>query len=164
MPFSVVLEEGQDSIDHMEEIVYTHKPILEVIQPLIDLQFGRRPIDEVRAVIQGLSDLRPALATAVADLAREVKRTGMAITPTLVAFETIWRQTTNDYSGLLGANEMKYMSPITRVNWGPRRNRYRTGGCNHFRECLSGVRFLIHRLIKQNHTGHMITKARCSEE
>ena len=65
-PFSVVLEERQDSIDHMEEIIYTYQPIVDAIGPLLDLQFGRVALDDVKQALADLPDLRPAMKPAVA--------------------------------------------------------------------------------------------------
>jgi imidazolonepropionase-like amidohydrolase len=127
MPFSVVLEEGQDSIDHMEEIIYTYEPITEAIGPLLDLQFGRVALEDVGEALESLPDLRPLMAPAVRELATRAKATGLVVTPTLTAFETIWLQTTPRYPELLRAAEMRYMSPITRFDWGPELNGYRRG-------------------------------------
>jgi imidazolonepropionase-like amidohydrolase len=143
-PFAVVLEAGQDSIDHMEEIVYTYQPIVDVIGPLLDLQFGRVEPDEVGDALAALPDLRPLMAPAVERLAAEALAAGLAVTPTLVAFETIWRQTTQQYAELLEAPETRYVSPLTRVDWGPDFNRYRTSWADR----LAAVEQILRRSLE----------------
>lgn len=141
LPFSVVLEAGQDSIDHMEEITYTHEPIVEVLAPLIDLQFGRVELEDVREAVEAWSALPPQAPAVAARLAAQVKQAGLAVTPTLVAFETIWKHTTPGYDALLASPLLAYMSPVTRYEWGPRRNRYRTSWEGRYESVEKSLRF-----------------------
>ena len=127
-PFSLVLGHGQDSIDHLEEVIYTYQPILDVIGPLIDVQFGRAEPETVEAALADPDDLHRRLRPAYERLARDARAAGLAITPTLVAFRTIWQQTTPAYPTLLELPQMQWMHPLTRAEWGPGLNRYRSGG------------------------------------
>ena len=127
LPFTTVLAAGQDSIDHAEEIVYTHAPLGgDVIRTM---QFRRDlPPDEQRRLVGELDGLVDRAAPAIADLARAARASGLALTPTLVAFETIQRQVSPEFPRLLADPYMEYVSPLLRASWGPRLNRYRTGG------------------------------------
>ncbi len=128
LPFAVVLEEGQDSIDHMEEIVYTYAPIVEALGPLLDVQFGRVTADAADDdALAGLEGLEKRMVPAVKSLGVEARKAGLAVTPTLVTFEAIHRQTTPAYPKLLEAPELRFISPLRRVEWGPELNGYRAG-------------------------------------
>jgi len=140
LPFSVVLEEGQDSIDHMEEIVYTHEPIVEAFGPLLDVQFGRVPPEQAQEALAKLGDLRPHLAPAIRALAESAREAGLAVTPTLVAFATIWKQTTPAYERFLEIEERKYVSPLTWDRWGPDSNRYRRTWANRLESAEATLR------------------------
>lgn len=126
-PFSVVLEEGQDSIDHMEEIVYTYTPIVEVQGPLLDIQFRRVGPEASDEALAQLDSLAERMVPAAKTLAAEARKVGLVVTPTLVTFEAIHRQTTPAYPKLLEAPEMRYISPLRTVEWGPELNGYRSG-------------------------------------
>ncbi|MEM7204004.1 MAG: amidohydrolase family protein [Planctomycetota bacterium] len=126
-PFSLVVELRQDSIDHMEEVIYTHLPILKAMGPLTRLQFGRGDAAQVERALAKLGDLTTQLRPAAQELARSLREAGTTVTPTLVTFETILRQTTPEYDAMLEADELRFVHPITRANWGPARNRYRNG-------------------------------------
>jgi sugar phosphate isomerase/epimerase len=88
LPFSAVLEERQESVDHMEEIVYTHAPIVALFGPYLDIQFGRVQPTNMDSLRRALPPIE-RLDGAVVALAREMKADGIAVTPTLVAFRTI---------------------------------------------------------------------------
>ena len=127
LPFDAVLRAQQDSIDHTEEIYYTYRPISEGFYKLhVDFQFGRIKLDEYRKknpVFPNLSELTPTIKK----LAQEVKKSGVAITPTLTMFRTIWRHQNSQYLTMLNDPELQYVEPLTRVSWGPKRNWYRAG-------------------------------------
>jgi imidazolonepropionase-like amidohydrolase len=125
LPFDVVLSEGQNSIDHMEEIVYTHRPFAPLIGRYVDLQFGRTT-DAVRDSLARVAvpDFARALAPEITDLARAVKQSGLAVTPNLVFFRNIYWMTTDSIQGLLRAPELAYASPQQRLSWSPMLNRY----------------------------------------
>lgn len=133
MGFSAVLEEGQDSIDHAEEIYYTYRSIYDLYKAHIDFQFGRTSLEDYRKANPPFpaADKTPA---AIKQLAREAKAAGLAFTPTLITFETIWKQTTDQFDSLMNEPELKYVEPLTRASWGPRVNRYRSGWSNRMKE------------------------------
>jgi imidazolonepropionase-like amidohydrolase len=125
LPFDVVLSEGQNSIDHMEEIIYTHRPFARLIGPYVDLQFGRTT-DAVRDSLARVPvpDFARELQPEIAELARAVKQAGLAVTPNLVFFRNIYWMTTDRIQGLLRAPELAYASPQQRLSWSPMLNRY----------------------------------------
>ncbi len=125
LPFATVLSEGQNSIDHMEEIIYTHRPFARLIGPYVDLQFGRTT-DAVRDSLARVPvpDFARALAPEITDLARAVKQSGLAVTPNLVFFRNIQWMTTDSIRTLLRAPELAYASPQQRLSWSPLLNRY----------------------------------------
>jgi imidazolonepropionase-like amidohydrolase len=124
LPFEVVLAEGQDSIDHMEEILYTATPVLKVMAPLIRFQFGRRNRDEVDKLL-AREDLAAGMDAAATEVAAQVKETKLAVTPTLIAFTTILQHTTPEFERLADNPLLACMSPLTRREWEPAHNRYR---------------------------------------
>ena len=125
LPFATVLSEGQNSIDHMEEIIYTHRPFARLIGPYVDLQFGRTT-DAVRDSLARVPvpDFAQELQPEIAELARAVKRAGLAVTPNLVFFRNIYWMTTDSIQALLRAPELAYASPQQRLSWSPMVNRY----------------------------------------
>jgi imidazolonepropionase-like amidohydrolase len=143
--FSVVLEEGQNSIDHMEEIVYTSEAIGEVFAPDLRVQFGRASVEDQLEVLERLPDdarLEPLLR----ELAGKVKASGLAITPTLISFDMIQAVTTDDIHALMKAPQMRYVHPYTRLRWSPAFNRYRTGGWADKLELMAGILQRSHEL------------------
>jgi sugar phosphate isomerase/epimerase len=136
LPFQVVLDERQSSIDHMEEIVYTHRPFARLLQPYVDLQFGRAG-DRVRDSLARapVPDFAGALKPEIAELARTVKRAGLAVTPNIVFFRNIHWMTTDSIHTLLRAPELAYAAPGQRLNWSPLLNNYANA--------WSGVRGII---------------------
>lgn len=127
LPFSAVLEERQESVDHMEEIVYTYAPIVAQFGPYLDIQFGRAPPTNPDSLGRAL----PPIARfdgGVAALARDMAAAGIAVTPTLVAFRTISISVADEFFTRLALPEMVYVDPMVRVRWGPGLNRYRSGG------------------------------------
>jgi imidazolonepropionase-like amidohydrolase len=125
LPFATVLSEGQNSIDHMEEIVYTHRPFARLIGRYVDLQFGRTS-DAARDSLARVPvpDFAQELQPEIAELARAVKQAGLAVTPNLVFFRNIYWMTTDSIQALLRAPELAYASPQQRLNWAPMLNRY----------------------------------------
>ena len=138
LPFSAVLEERQESVDHMEEIVYTYAPIVAQFGPYLDIQFGRvQPtnMDSLRRALPPIEQLDPAVVA----LAREMKAAGIAVTPTLVAFRTISISVADGFFTRLARPEMVYVDPMVRVRWGPGLNRYRSGGWATKLELMSTI-------------------------
>ena len=125
LPFADVLREGQNSIDHMEEIVYTHRPFGRLLAPYVDLQFGRAS-DAVRDSLARVPvpDFARELAPEIAQLARDVKSAGLAVTPNLVFFRNIYWMTMDSLRALLRAPELAYATPQQRLAWSPLLNRY----------------------------------------
>jgi tetratricopeptide (TPR) repeat protein len=125
LPFQVVLDERQSSIDHMEEIVYTHRPFARLLQPYVDLQFGRASA-QVRDSLARVPvpDFANALKSEITELARAVKRAGLAVTPNIVFFRNIYWMTTDSIQVLLRAPELAYAAPGQRLNWSPLLNNY----------------------------------------
>ncbi len=125
LPFTTVLSEGQNSIDHMEEIVYTHRPFARLIDRYVDLQFGRTT-DAVRDSLARVPvpEFALELQPEIAELARAVKQAGLAVTPNLVFFRNIYWMTTDSIQVLLRAPELAYASPQQRLSWSPMLNRY----------------------------------------
>ncbi|HXV77092.1 MAG TPA: amidohydrolase family protein [Candidatus Polarisedimenticolaceae bacterium] len=134
IPFRAVLEARQDSIDHAEEIYYTYGPIVDLYRPHLDFQFGRTSLEDYRAADPPFPDRRERLPGVLAALATEMKRAGVALTPTLIAFETIRKQTTPEFDRLMQRPELSYVEPLTRASWGPRSNRYRVGWASQLAE------------------------------
>jgi imidazolonepropionase-like amidohydrolase len=126
LPFQVVLDERQNSIDHMEEIVYTHRPFGRLLKPYVDLQFGnatQQTHDSLARV--RVPDFATALTSEIKDLARAVKASGLAVTPNLVFFRNIYWSTTDSIHALLRGTELAYAAPGVRLNWTPLLNNYR---------------------------------------
>lgn len=125
LPFATVLREGQNSIDHMEEILYTHRPFARLLGPWTDLQFGRAS-DAARDSLSRIPvpDFAKGLAPEITQLARDVKRAGLAVTPNLVFFRNIYWMTTDSINALLRAPELAYATPQQRLAWSPLLNRY----------------------------------------
>jgi tetratricopeptide (TPR) repeat protein len=125
LPFEVVLGERQSSIDHMEEIVYTHRPFARFLGPYVDLQFGRATT-EVRDSLARVPvpDFTRELEPEIAALAGAVKQSGLAVTPNLVFFRNIHWMTTDSIHALLRAPELAYAAPQQRLSWSPLLNRY----------------------------------------
>ncbi len=141
MPFSVVFEEGQSSIDHAEEVYYTAAPILDFYKAHVDFQFGRTSLEDYRKAKPDFPELKK-LTPVIKKLAKEAKQANVAFTPTLTSFETIWRQTTSEFDQMMKESELKYVEPMTRVAWGPQTNRYRASWSNRLPE--------MDRMLKQS--------------
>ena len=125
LPFQTVLEQRQSSIDHMEEIVYTHRAFARLLAPYVDLQFGRvndATRDSLaRAPVPDFATLLQAEITA---LAQEVKKAELAVTPNLGFFRNIYWMTTDSIHALQRAAELAYAAPEQRLSWSPMLNRY----------------------------------------
>jgi hypothetical protein len=136
LPLQAVLDERQSSIDHMEEIVYTHRPFARLLQPYVELQFGRAS-DQVRDSLAGVRvpDFAGELEPEITELARAVKRAGLAVTPNIVFFRNIHWMTTDSIHVLLRAPELAYAAPGQRLNWSPL--------LNNFANNWSGIRSTI---------------------
>ena len=128
LPFAAVIAEDQDSIDHMEEIVYTEESFRALVGPYIDLQFGKTLFADAPELLAGdAPDFREQLAGEVRALAERVEESGLYVTPTLVTFGTIQKLTDDDIFALLEKDELRWIHPTTRAAWMPDRQRFRTG-------------------------------------
>ena len=126
LPFQEVLAERQSSIDHMEEIVYTHQPFARLLRPYVDLQFGRAGAATRDSLLRTpVPDFAAQLRPEIDALARAVKASGVAITPNLVFFRNIQWMTSDSIHALLRGPELAYAAPELRLNWAPAQNRYR---------------------------------------
>ncbi|HEX6062806.1 MAG TPA: amidohydrolase family protein [Longimicrobiales bacterium] len=126
LPFQVVLDERQSSIDHMEEIVYTHAPFGRVLKPYVDFQFGRASTalrdSLLRVPVPGFAGL---LRSEIEQLARAAKTSGLAVTPNLGFFRNIQWSVSDSIHALLRDPDLAYAAPGLRLNWSPMLNRYR---------------------------------------
>jgi hypothetical protein len=93
LPFAATLENRQSSIDHAEEYVYTY--------------FGNSVRDTTR----------------IAEVAQLTHAAGIAVTPTLVAYEHIGRQL-DSLDALLAQPEARFLPPMERVRWLKENNFY----------------------------------------
>lgn len=126
LPFQTVLDERQSSIDHMEEIVYTHRPFARLLGPYVELQFGRAsPAVRDSLLRVPVPVFAQELRAEIEALAQAVKRNGLAVTPNLVFFRNIQWMTSDSIYALLRAPELAYAAPGLRLNWSPTLNNYR---------------------------------------
>lgn len=126
LPFQLVLEERQSSIDHMEEIVYTHQPFARLLRPYIDLQFQRASSATRDSLLRTtVPNFAVMFRSEIETLAGEARRSGIAISPNLVFFRNIQWMTSDSIAVLMRAPELKYATPEQRLNWAPAQNRYR---------------------------------------
>lgn len=124
LPFSAVLEERQDSIDHMEEVVYTAEELAPLVRPFVDVQFGRTPIASRPTRVP---DFARELAPAIEVLAGKVAAAGLCVTPTLTTFGSIAATLDDELLTRLARPELAYVSPARRRQWTPERARFRQG-------------------------------------
>ncbi len=141
IPFSAVFEEGQNSIDHAEEIYYTYTPIIKFYKPHVDFQFGRTSLEDYKKADPAFPEFQN-LIPVIKTLAQEAKKANLAFTPTLTSFETIWRQTTPEFDAMMRESELQYVEPLTRAAWGPQTNRYRSSWSARLKE--------MDRMLKQS--------------
>lgn len=126
LTFQVVLDERQSSIDHMEEIVYTHQPFARLLRPYVDLQFGRASAGVRDSLLRTpVPDFAAELSREIDALAGAVKASGLAVTANLVFFRNIQWMTSDSIHALLRAPELAYAAPGLRLNWSPTLNNYR---------------------------------------
>jgi len=128
LPFDAVLEAHQDSIDHMEEIVYTERSFAKVVGPWVAIQFGRERLEDHPELAGDVPDFRPPLKDAVAALAQRVRAAKLRITATLTTFAAIQASTDDGIHAMLEKDELRYVSPTVRENWTPERARFRNSG------------------------------------
>ena len=144
LPFSAVLEEHQDSIDHMEEIVYTDEGLARLVGPYVGLQFGRQRFEDHPELTARVPDFAAELAPEIAALARRVKAAGLTVTPTLITFGTIQAITDEGYAHLLEKDELRYVDAIRLDQWTPEHERFRNGN-------WKPVLAFVARYLRANH-------------
>jgi len=127
MGFSAVLEEHQDSIDHMEEIVYTDEGLARLLGPYVRLQFGGG-FDAHPELLGEVPDFRTGLKDEVRALAGKVAAAGLRVTPTLVTFATIQQTTDDAFFELVKRPELAYFPVTVTAEWTPEKARFRNGG------------------------------------
>lgn len=150
LPFSVVLAERQDSIDHMEELVYTAEELAPVVRPFVELQFGRQPLS---ARPERVPDFAHELADEIEALAREVAEAGLVVTPTLTTFAAIQGTTSEHLDALLAKPELVYVDPARRRQWTPERARFRNGNWSQ------ALPFMSEYLLQNLELQRALTKA-----
>jgi imidazolonepropionase-like amidohydrolase len=132
LPFEAVLDQRQASIDHMEEIVYTHRPFARLLEPYVDLQFDRATAETRDSLMRvAVPDFAHGLQPEITALAESVRRAGLAVTPNLVFFRNIHWMTNDSIHALMRAPELAYAAPGQRLNWSPMLNNYRNGWRNN---------------------------------
>jgi tetratricopeptide (TPR) repeat protein len=132
LPFETVLDQRQASIDHMEEIVYTHRPFARLLEPYVDLQFDRATPETRDSLMRvAVPDFAHGLQPEINALAESVRRAGLAVTPNLVFFRNIHWMTNDSIHALMRAPELAYAAPGQRLNWSPMLNNYRNGWRNN---------------------------------
>ncbi|GJM22050.1 MAG: hypothetical protein DHS20C15_19650 [Planctomycetota bacterium] len=123
MTVDVVLDNGQDSLDHMEELIYTARPLLDALLPLVRYQFQGGAHDDVEALLAEFDTLD--LSAPLDEVTRAVVEAGVSITPTLIAFTTIADLKASRLDALLDNPQMRYVNPFVRFAWAPERTFYR---------------------------------------
>ena len=112
LPFQAVLDEGQASVDHAEEIYYVYEPILEKMGAIADFQFGKINLEEYRKRNAKFPDLQTEILPLIKKLAQDVKKSNLVFTPGLFTYEIIWRQITAEYPEMLADPNMQYVLSI----------------------------------------------------
>jgi len=149
LPFQSVLDEGQSSVDHAEEIYYVYTPILEKLGPVADFQFGKLSLEEYRKSNPKFPDLEKEILPLVKQLAKDTKRSDIVLSPGLITYKKIWRQITPQYSGMLKDPKMQYMYPLWRLWVSPGFNSYRGRWSDRLEEMAPVIKntFEIQKLI-----------------
>ncbi len=143
LPFQAVLDEGQASVDHAEEIYYVYQPILERMGPIADFQFGKISLEEYRKLGARFPDLQTEILPLLKKLARDVKRSALVFTPGLFTYETIWRQITAEYPEMLADARMRYVYPLQRLYAGPGFNSYQGRWSDRLDEMRTLHKYLV---------------------
>ena len=136
LPFQTVLDNGQSSVDHAEEIYYVYKPILSKLGAPADFQFGNISLEDYRKMDVKFPDLEQEIRPLIRDLAKKVARSGVVVTPGLVTYETILRQVTDEYDQMLKDPKTKYMYPLWRLYVSPGYNSYRRRWSDRINEMI----------------------------
>ncbi|HUP90526.1 MAG TPA: amidohydrolase family protein, partial [Longimicrobiales bacterium] len=128
LPFQTVLQEKQNSIDHMEEVLYTERSFDRLLKAYVDVQFDRAApgVRDSLARIP-VPDFGAELKPEIAAFAASAKKAGIAITPNIVFFRNIGWMGSDSIFELMRAPELAYATPGQRLNWSPMLNNYRNG-------------------------------------
>ncbi len=143
LPFQTVLDEGQASVDHAEEIYYVYQPILEKMGLIADFQFGKIGLEEYKKLDAKFPDLQSEILPLIKNLAQDVKRSDLVFTPGLFTYETIWRQITAEYPEMLADVKMLYVYPLQRLYAGPGFNSYQGRWSDRLDEMRTLHKYLV---------------------
>ena len=143
LPFQAVLDEGQASVDHAEEIYYVYEPILEKMGAIADFQFGKINVEEYRKLDAKFPDLQTEILPLIKKLAQDVKRSDLVFTPGLFTYEIIWRQITAEYPEMLKDSKMQYVYPLQRLYAGPGFNSYQGRWSDRLDEMRTLHKYLV---------------------
>ncbi len=143
LPFQTVLDDGQASVDHAEEIYYVYQPIIEKMGAIADFQFEKISLEEYRKLNPKFPDLQKEILPLIKRLAQDVKKTDLVFSPGLITYETIVRQITSEYPEMLGDPKMQYVYPLQRVYAGPGFNSYRGRWSDRLNEMRTLHKYLL---------------------
>ena len=154
LPFQAVLDEGQASVDHAEEIYYVYRPVLEKLGSVADFQFGKISLEDYRKMEIKFPDLQTEIQPLVKKLARDVKKSDLVFSPGLITYETILRQITSEYPQMLADPKMQYVYPLWRLYVSPGFNSYRgrwSGRLNEMTPILKNTYEIQKLLVSEFH-------------
>lgn len=143
LPFQVVLDEGQASVDHAEEVYYVYQPILEKMGVIADFQFGKISLKEYQKIKPKFPDLQREILPLIKELAQDIKKTDMVFSPGLFTYETIERQIGSEYPEMVKDSLMQYVYPIERNYAGPEFNSYRGRWSDRLDEMITLHKYLL---------------------
>ena len=143
IPLQEVLDAGQQSIDHLEEIYYGYLPMQQAMGKIADFQFGRISLAEYRQANPEFPDLEKIIDPLIIQLAGEIKASRTYITPSLIAFEAIVAQITPLFDTLILDERMNYIHPVDRLYW-EKYNSYRGRWAGYLPEMLAIQQFILH--------------------
>ena len=143
LPFQTVLDEGQASVDHAEEIYYVYEPILEKMGSIADFQFGKISLEEYQKLDAKFPDLQTEILPLIKKLAQDVKKSDLVFTPGLFTYEMIWRQITAEYPEMLADPKMQYVYPLQRLYAGPGFNSYQGRWSDRLNEMRTLHKYLV---------------------
>ncbi len=143
LPFQAVLDEGQASVDHAEEIYYVYQPILEKMGAIAHFQFGKISLEEYRKLDAKFPDLPTEILPLIKKLAQDAKKSDLVFAPGLFTYETIWRQITAEYPEMLADAKMQYVYPLQRLYAGPGFNSYQGRWSDRLDEMRTLHKYLV---------------------
>ncbi len=151
IPLQEVLDAGQQSIDHLEEIYYGYLPLQQAMGKIADFQFGRITLAEYRQAKPEFPDMEKIINPLIVQLAGEIKSSQIRITPSLIAFEAIVAQITPLFKTPILDERMNYIYPVDRLYW-ERYNSYRGRWAAYLPEMLAIQQFILqiqHKMLRE---------------